>query len=291
MDQTQTAEPQDTTQQTTAPEPDAFSLDENALASLSPEQRASLDPILDGWKKRATEEISRRESEVQEKYKPYAEKAEALDKLTQYQPFVQWWQDQAKTASQGATPQQKAAIQNTNPQDIATQQEWQEAIWEASNGNGSKLQNLQARMFATWATPAMQQMAEKQQVLETQLEIKDIFERHPDAKELDSIGMDPKDKDSVSLLEAAFEWAERNGKTLEQGYQLASRWRDTLKVGAKQEAMGMVQEKKGSVLASPSTSSTSTHVVEVEDMAELVRRNMEAQLDGNKDVKFVIRRK
>lgn len=273
--------------ETTATSP--FALDENALLSLSPEQRAGLDPIIDSWKKKATEEISRRETEASNKYKPLEEKAQALDKLTQYQPFVQWWQAQQKQAVQGASATERQSINQTKPQDIATQTEWQEAIYDASQGDGTKLQNLQARMMATWATPLVREITEKQQKIDTQLELRDLFETHPDAKDLDLIGIDSKTKEGVSLLEMGLEWAERNKRPLEDGYNLAARWRDQLKLGAQQQAMGLVNGKRQEITQGPSTSSANSQVVEVENAEDLIKRSLEAQLSGQKDVKFVIK--
>ncbi len=268
---------------------DPFALEESSLASLSPEQRASLDPILDTWKKRATEEITKRESSVSEKYKPYQEKAAALEKLTQYQPFVQWWQTQQNQASQ-QNPGAQPAIANTKPNDFATPQEWQEALNELYQGDGSKLQTIQSRMMAAWATPFVQQMTQKTQYIETQMEMKDLFERHTDAKQLDEIGIDPKTKEGISLLEMGLDWAEKNRKPLEEGYQLAKRWADQMTVSSQQKAMGLVQQKKQDITAGNSTSSSSgANVVEVESADELLRRSMDAQLSGNKDVRFVIK--
>lgn len=295
MEQTQTIDP---AQQQVAPTAstqtgttgqDPFALDENSLVSLSPEQRASLDPILEGWKKRATEEISKKETEITGKYKPLEEKAAALDKLTQYQPFVQWWQTNAQQASAGASAAQRQSIAQTKPQDIATPQEWQEAVYEASNGDGTKLTTLQNRMMATWATPLVRDLTERQQRLDTQFEIRDLFESHPDAKELDAIGLDPKTREGTSLLETALDWAERNRKPLEAGYQLARSWADSLRVGAQQQAMGLVNDKKQTVTAGPSTSTANQTVVEVASADELIKRSLEAQLSGQKDVRFVIK--
>lgn len=269
---------------------DPFVLDENSLASLSLEQRASLDPIIETWRKKATDEIQSREKKASEKYKPLEEKAQALDKLTNYQPFVQWWSAQQKQAQTSVqTPGQSETIQNTDPKDVATQAEWQEAIWDASNGNSTRLQTLQARMMAMWATPFVQEFREKQQNLETKLEMKDLFESHPDAKELDKIGIDPTTKEGVSLLEMGLDWAEKNQKPLEQGYMLAKRWADALRSGAKAEAMGLVSGKKQDVTAGPSTSTASGTVIEVADADELLRRSLESQLSGQKDVRYVIR--
>ena len=271
--------------------PDPFALEEARLASLSPEQRAGLDPIIEDWRKRATEEIKKRESEASTKYKPIQEKAEALDRLTQYQPFVQWWQAQQQAAVQ-QNPAQQGAIAQTKPNDFATSQEWQEALYEAAQGDGSKLAVLQQRMMSAWATPFVQQMTQKQQYLETQMEMKDLFERHPDAKELDEIGLDPKTKEGVSLLEMGIDWAERNKKSLEEGYNLAKRWQDQLKVASQQQAMGMVQAKKQDVTAGNSTSSADgLNIVEVENADELLKKSMEAEMAGQKNLRFVIKAK
>ena len=131
---------------------DPFALDEARLISLSPEQRGALDPIIQEWKKRASDEITKRESGVEEKYKPMKDKAMALEKLTQYQPFVQWWNTQQNQAA-GQNPGQQTAIAQTKPADFATSQEWQEALYDAAQGDGSKLQNIQSRMMAAWGHP------------------------------------------------------------------------------------------------------------------------------------------
>ena len=283
-DETQVVEPQaPSAEATPAPSAsDPFSLDENSLASLSPEQRASLDPIFSTWKQRAMDEITKRESSVSEKYKPLEEKATALDKLTKYGPFVQWWNDQQKaqaspTASTGAVPQ------------IATPEEWQGAIYDASQGDGTKLQALQSKLLSQWATPVVQELQAKQQKIDTQLELRDLFESHPDAKELDRIGLDSKTGEGTSILEMALDWAERNGKSLEDGYYMAKKWSDNFTVGAQQKAMGMVQEKKSGITEGQTTNKTNVNLIEVENQDELMRRSMEAQLAGQTDLRFIIK--
>lgn len=269
---------------------DPFSLDENSLVSLSPEQRGAVEPIINVWRVKANEEISKREAAATERYKPMEERAAALDKLTKYQPFVQWW-NQQQSAAQQQNPGQAGAISQAKPDSYASPQEWSDAVLEASNGDATKLQNIQARMMATWATPLVKQLTEKQQVLETQMNLKDLFESHPDAKALDQIGLDPKTKDGVSLLEQALDWAERNGRTMEDGYNLARKWADQFKVASQQEAMGLVNSKRSEVTAGPSTASASTNVITVDNVDELMKRSLDAQLSGNKDVRFVIRGK
>lgn len=268
---------------------DPFALEESQLASLSPEQRASLDPIIDSWKKRATEEIQKRETQVSEKYKPLEDKAKALDQLTQYQPFVQWWQNQQRVAMQGQTPEAKQTIAATQPEDIATAQEWQDAIIDASNGSPQKLRSLQQRLIATTAAPFVQQFSQKSKELETRLEMRDLMESHPDYKDLDQIGLDEKGQ-GTSLLEHCLNWAEASGKSLEEGYQLAKRWANSMSANAKAQAMGMVQGKKDAVIQGPSTSSASGTVIYVENQDELMKKSMEAALEGRKDVRFEIKK-
>lgn len=267
---------------------DPFALDESALISLSPEQRAGLDPIIENWKKRASEEITKRESSVSEKYKPLEEKASALDKLTSYAPFQNWWNEQQKQGQQN-NPQAAGAIANTKPQDVASATEWQEAIWEASQGNPQKIADLQNRMTAAWAAPLVQQISRENQNIRLEMEMKDMFERHPDAKELDMIGIDPKTKQGVSILEMGLEWAEKNRQPLEKGYELAKKWADSMKVGAQQQAMGMVQEKKKDVTAGPSTSNNGKNIMEVANADELLSKSLAAQMAGDSNVRFVIR--
>ena len=268
---------------------DPFVLDEARLASLSPEQRAALDPVFEDWRKRANDEITKRESASAEKYKPFQEKASALEKLTQYQPFVQWWNAQQNQAQQ-QNPGQGTAIATTKPADFATSQEWQEALYEAAQGDGQKLQGIQARMMAAWATPFVQQMTQKTQALETKMEMDELFQRHPDARQLDDIGLDPKTKEGTSLLEMALDWAEKQKRPLEDGYNLAKRWADQMKVSSQKEAMGIVASKKNDVTAGPSTSSnTSDTVIEVGSADELLKRSMQAEMSGQKNIRFVIK--
>lgn len=269
---------------------DPFSVDESRLASFTPEQRS----VLDEWKKKASEEIERTSKSSEEKYKPVNEKAQALDKLVKNPSFQNWWQTQQQAAMRGQAPDTQEAIAQTKPQDFASPTEWSEAVLEASNGDAQKLQAIQARMFATMATPVVKQLQEKQQMLETTMEMKNLFERHPDAKQLDEIGRDGSapDDDNPSLLEIAMYYAvDQKGQTIEDGYSLAKKWSDSMGNRAKQQAMGIVQEKKAAVTAGQSSAGATQSVVEVEDSDELMKRHMEATLSGATVPKFVIRKK
>ncbi len=273
-----------------AAEQDPFSLDEAKFASLTPEQRAALDPVLTEWKTKAKTELEKSGKTYQEKYKPVEEKAQALDSLVKDPRFVSWWNNLQQGIA-AAVPGAQESAQGMQPKDIATPEEWQQAVSEAYQGNGLKMREIQARMINAMAAPVVQQLRQGQEELRTTLEMKDLFERHADAKTLDLVGRnakDPTDK-SLSLLEMALNWASDNGKSLEDGYQLARKWADSMKVGAQQEALGMVQEKKASVTSGPSTTQGGQGVVEVADADELMSKNMEYVLSGQKPPRFVIR--
>lgn len=271
---------------------DPFSVDETKFASFSPEQRAALSPVFDEWKTRAKGEIEKTGKTYEEKYKPLEEKAQALDHLVKDQRFIQWWHN-LQQAAVTQNPQGAGAIGTSKPQDFATPAEWQQAVIDASNGDSAGLTAIQQRMFSAMASPVVQQLRAGQEELRTTLEMKDLFERHPDAKELDGIGRNATDKNdsSLSLLEIALNWAVDNRRPVEQGYAMARKWADALKVGAKQEAMGLVQQKKDSVTSGPSTNQAGTGVVEVESADELMQKNMEYLASGQKPPRFVIKPK
>lgn len=269
---------------------DPFTVDEGRLGSLAPEQRA----VFDEWKTKAKQEIETRGKSADEKYKAHVEKAQALDQLTKHPEFQKWWFAQ-QNAPRGGQSNQPTQGQPAVPsaQEFATPDEWSQAVIDASNNQPQKLQAIQARMFSSMATPIVQQLQQKQQLLETTMEMKNLFERHPDAKDLDLIGRDPSNPGdrSPSLLEIGMYYAvDQQGKSVEEGYSLAKRWADALNKGAKQQALGIVQEKKDSVTAAPSSARANSQVVEVDSFEELTRKNMEALLSGQTPPRYVVRK-
>src|SRR5712691_8898360 len=84
---------------------DPFALDETKLISLSPEQRAAVEPIIQEWKSKAQGEIDKNSKTYEEKYKPELEKAKALDSLVKEPQFVQWWQTMQRNAVAGQSAQ------------------------------------------------------------------------------------------------------------------------------------------------------------------------------------------
>lgn len=274
----------------TPPAPsDPYALDETSLISLSPEQRASLDPILEGWKKKAIEREETAKKSVEETYKPHREKAEALDNLVKHPQFQQWWQSQQQQMMQGQNAQTQQAVSQSKPQDFATPEEWSQAVIDASNNDPTKLQAIQARMFSTMATPFVQRINQQQREIATKMEMKELMETHPDYKELDQIGLDDKGQ-GVSLLEHCLNLAEAQGRPLEEGYQQAVRWASSMKAKAQAQAMGIVQGKKDSITSGPSTSTNSGNVIYVTSEDEKIRRFMDDQLMGVKGVRYEVRK-
>ena len=271
--------------------PDPFALEESQLASLSPEQRASLDPILDGWKKKASEQIEKtKKSAFEEGVKPYKEKSDALEQLVKHPAFVQWWNQQTQAAMQGQSAHTQEQIAQSKPQDFATPEEWSQAVLDASNGMPQRLQAIQQRMFATMATPVVQQLHQEVSSLKVENEMNSLMKNHPDYADLDQIGLDDKGE-GVSLLEHCINWAEANRRPLEEGYRMARHWADSMTAGAKAQAMGLVKDKKESVTAGPSTASGGNEtVIYVKDQDEQIRRSMQAELEGKKGLRFEIKR-
>lgn len=282
----QTPEPQ-----APAPASDPFTLDETQVSGLSPQQRAALDPVMEQWRAKAKAEIEKTGKTYEEKYKPHQEKAQALDQLVKDPRFQSWWTSVQQGAAQ-VNPTGAQVAAQSKPQDFASEQEWQEAFQNAYSGDYTKFKEIQARMFSVMATPVIQQLRQGQSELKATMEMRDLFERHEDAKELDSIGRNPTDASdkSQSLLESCLDWAEKNGKSYEDGYLRAKKWADALRVGAQKQAMGLVQDKKGSVTSGPSTTQGGPAVVEVADADELMARNMEYLASGQKPPRFVIRK-
>ena len=107
------------------------------------------------------------------------------------------------------------------------------------------------------------------------MEMNDLFSRHPDAKQLDEIGIEPgkqKRKEFHFLRWDSIGRAEKNKKPLEEGYNLAKRWSDQMSVSSQKTAMGLVQSKKQDVTAGNSTANgTSPNIIVVDNADELLQ--------------------
>lgn len=262
---TETTTPTET-QDTSA---DPFAVDESQFVSLTPEQRAALDPVLSKWKETAkTYAKTERESEGK-KYSEHVKKAQALDRLVSDQKFVKWY-------NETNNPQNQVA-----PKSVASAEEWASAYQALSNGDPMPLEQLQSKLVMSVGGPQLQRTQQAMQMLQKENEMNKLFVSHPDAKDLDQIGRED-NPDGQSLLELCLEVGEKRGLSFQQSYEMASRVAKSMENKGKRAAMGMVQEKKGSTTEKPSVNTRDEGVQYVDTMEEAMNKNIEAAMDGRK---------
>lgn len=260
-------------------ENDPFAVDEAQFVSLSPEQRAALDPVLSKWKDSAKATLEKERGT----YKPHLEKSKALDQLVKDPRFVKWYQDlQAATR----TPLQP---QGAAPNQVASAEEWANALQLMANGDPTQWQALNQKMLASWAAPTIQGIQQKQRYLEQSMEMTKLFSDHADAKELDQVGRE-NDPTSPSLLQLCLHnVVDQNGGTMEQAYQIAKTVSQSMENRGKRAAMGLVTEKKGSVTEKTHPAGKEEGVIYVDTMEEAMTQNIEAAIDGRK-VKYAVKK-
>jgi hypothetical protein len=278
---TQTADTQDTTNTTTGSDP--FEVDESSFVSLTPEQRAALDPVLSKWKESAktyAQTTAQKErAEEAKKYTDHVKKAAALDKLVTDQRFVKWYQETNN-------PQGGAA-----PKTVASAEEWAQAYQSLSNGDPEPLEKLQTKLVMSVGGPQIQATQQQMQMLKQENEMNKLWALHPDAKDLDQIGRED-DENAPSLLQLAAQGIVDKGGTWEQAYALAKRVAQSMENKGKRAAMGLVEGKKGSVTEGKSKTNSvkDDGVVYVDTFNEALTKNIEAQMDGSK-IKYQVRQK
>jgi hypothetical protein len=280
---TQTADTQDTTNTTTGSDP--FEVDESSFVSLTPEQRAALDPVLTKWKESAktyTQTVAQKErAEEAKKYADHVKKAAALDRLITDQRFVKWYQETNGNGS-GA---------GAAPKTVASAEEWAQAYQKLSEGDPGPLEQLQAKLVMSVGGPQLQAQREQMQLLRQENEMNKLWALHPDAKELDQIGRE-EDENAPSLLQLAAQGIVDKGGTWEQAYALAKKVAQSMENKGKRAAMGLVEGKKGSVTEGKSKTNSvkDDGVVYVDTFNEALTKNIEAQMDGSK-IKYQVRQK
>lgn len=266
--ETVSTETTDTQVQTTN-ESDPFAVDESQFVSLTPEQRAALDPVLSKWKESAKTYAQRERESEGKKYTDHVKKAQALDKLVSDQRFVKWYQETNN-------PQQASA-----PKAVASAEEWAQAYQALSQGDPMPLEQLQAKLVMSVGGPQLQKTQQAMQLLQKENEMNKLFVSHPDAKDLDQIGRED-NPEGQSLLELCLEVGEKRGLSFQQSYEMASRVAKSMENKGKRAAMGMVQEKKGSTTEKPSANQRDEGVQFVDTMDEAMNKNIEAAMDGRK---------
>jgi hypothetical protein len=263
---TDTAETTDTGTTNTDP----FVVDESQFVSLTPEQRAALDPVLSKWKETAKTYAQKEREAEGKKYSDHVKKAQALEKLVSDPRFVKWYQE-TNNPSTTATPQS-----------VASAEEWAQAYQSLSAGDPMPLEKLQTKLVMSVGGPALQKTQVEMNMLRQENEMTKLFANHADAKDLDQIGRED-NPDAPSLLQlAAQSVMDKQGGTWEQAYVLAKQVALAMENKGKRAAMGLVAEKKGSVTEKPSTNSKEEGVQYVDTMEEAMNANIEAALDGRK---------
>lgn len=193
----------------------------------------------------------------------------ALDKLLAEPWFQKAWFDRSAPPPQAAPAQP----QNTG----VSPEEWQTAYDKALGGDMGAMNSLTERQLESLVQqkyePVMKQMATKQREIELSMEMTDLFNSHPDAKELDKAG----------LLEPALHlYTDKHGKPMEVAYQEAKKVHDYLLNKAKQELTAQAQEKKASVTETPATTTAEANVVFVDTPQQALRQQLMATMKGLK---------
>lgn len=264
-----------TTPETVNSTPDPFQVDEAVLATLSPESRTAVEPLIQGWKKSALEAIEKERGS----FKSVSEKAQALDKLIQDQRFVEWYNQQyngvkPKDATPPATPEPRKAI--------ITPQEWNLALQKAANGDPSEYEALNRKIAESAVKPTLDNFEKKQKEIQMSIEMDNMFRNHPDARELDSIRIGEK-SDAPSLLEMSlFYLHDLQGKPMEEAYKGAKAIEAAIMSKAKQVAMGMVADKKNSVTEGAPTSTKEENIVYADSPEMVLREQIKADMAGKK---------
>ena len=255
--------------ETAAPaEVDPFAVDESQFVSLTPEQRAALDPVMTKWKESAKSYAQKERESEGKKYTEQVKESAALRKLTADPRFIKWY-------NETNAPQQSAST----PKSVASAEEWANAYQSLSAGDPAPLEALQTKLVMSVGGPQIQATQQQMNMLRAENEMTKLFANHPDAKDLDGIGRE-EDPASPSLLELCLSVVrDRNGGTMEQAYAMAKKVSLSMENKGKRAAMGLVQGKKDSVTEKSASSAKDGGVVYVDTMEEALTKNIEAAMD------------
>lgn len=257
-----------------ASEADPFAVDESQFVSLTPEQRAALDPVMAKWKESAKSYAQKEREAEGKKYTDHVKKAQALEKLVSDPRFVKWYQETNNPQVQSA------------PQSVASAEEWAQAYQALSAGDPMPLEKLQTKLVMSVGGPQLQATQQQMRLLQSENEMNKLWALHPDAKDFDSIGRED-NPEAQSLLQLAAQ-ASVNHQTgmvnWEQAYAMAKQVALSMENKGKRAAMGIVAEKKGSTTEKPSVNTRDEGVQYVESLEEALTKNIEAQMDGRKVV-------
>lgn len=271
-----------------------FDLDENELASLPPDIRKGVvDPLISKLNGKAKEKFLKE----REGFKSHQQKADVFDQLVKQPWFQQAYYQMTNPGRAQAPAQPQTQAPAAPPQAPApgiSAQEWNQAYEQAANGDMTALNSLQEKQLDLLVkqkyAPIIEHVQTKTRELEMTMELNDLFSNHEDAKELDSIRVNPADPRSPSLLEMSLHFiSDKGGRPFEEAYQAARKMADQLKAQAKSAAIGIVQEKKASITEAPTrTNVVDEGVIYVDTPQEALRSQIAASLK-NQNVTYRVR--
>lgn len=232
--------------------------------TLDPEIRTRVEPIF----RPMQEKLANYEKEI-ESSKSSKEKAMALDRLVQDSDFQQYW---TKRNSKPATPEP------VKGQELAfTQEEYQSASEKFMAGDPSAMMALQEKqtkaMLARDVTPALDSLNRKAKEFEMSVELGNVLNAHPDAKELDKYGF---------LEPALHYYTDKMGKPMEYSYQKAKEAYDKAIGDYKLKQQKEIEDKRGSFTEMPGTITADGGVVFLDTAEQVLRASTNAAVKGEK---------
>jgi hypothetical protein len=232
---------------------DPFKDAEPILASLSPESRYAVEPVLKTLKEKHEAAIKSARETGESTYK---KEAEALKTLMGDQEFIRWYQArmnprsvQAQQQQQGQQLQQKA-VQSVAP----TPDEWADIARAFDPTKFAALMERQSRsIYDSQLKPTIDTIANKNRELDLRMELDQTARRHQvDWDELDKSGL---------LEHALYNVTDRLGRPMEEAYKQARSAADYWYNKGKAEAVKTVADRKVSSTEGSSTAPASEGVV------------------------------
>jgi hypothetical protein len=263
------------TQESQAPDP--YALDEQTLSGLAPEARVAFDGAVKTWRTKAEEQAKaaaqKAAEETASKYKDYDEQKKYGDALRQMAADPRF--QQVYQAVYGNQQQQQ-------PQLAAPAEEYALAVQEAAAGNPARLNQIFMRTVQQVAAPTLREFTQLKQERAQDQQIDSLFRAHPDAEELDDVGLFGEGTPTPLEL-AIHRVVDQQGGTFEQAYTVARQIAQAYEKKYKNAALGMVNGKKESVTESASRQTKDSNtVIEVASGEEALRKNIEAEMKGQK---------
>lgn len=234
--------------------------DPGSFDSLEPEIRQRIEPMF----KPLQEKIATYEKQI-ESAKSSQDKAAALDRLVQDADFQKYWtQRNSRPVAQ-------------DPKSSFTPEEYQVAYDKSMQGDFSGLAALQEKQVKAIldrdVAPAMNNLNQKAREIELGVELGNLLQNHPDARDLDKYGF---------LEPALHYYTDKLGKPMEFAYSRAKEAYDKAIGDYKAKEAKSIQDKRGSVTETPGITTTDQGVVYLDTSEQVLRAQINAAVKGEK---------